>query len=227
MGRAVLYRRVSTREQEDRGLGMAAQEVALSGWTDSRAGGDWLPVWVEDPGVSGSVAADERPGLGPELAAMRPGDALVVAKLDRLSRSVLDFSRILTLATEGGWSIVVLDLGVDMTTPNGRLIAHILAAVAEWERHMISIRIREGLAQSKKRLGRPPGSAPTSPAPPAPVPERTEAMVRDALAEGLSPQRVADRLNRYGVPSLRGGRWHRESVRRLVARLDVAGAGAA
>lgn len=58
------------------------------------------------------------------------------------------------VAEDGGWGIVVLDLGVDMTTPNGRLVAHLLMAVAEWEREMIGQRIREGLAQSDKTLGR-------------------------------------------------------------------------
>jgi DNA invertase Pin-like site-specific DNA recombinase len=46
--------------------------------------------------------------------------------MDRLSRSVLDFARILRRAEDGGWGIVVLDLGVDMTTPKGRLVAHVL-----------------------------------------------------------------------------------------------------
>jgi DNA invertase Pin-like site-specific DNA recombinase len=95
---------------------------------------------------------------------------------------------------------------------------------AEWERDTISQRVREGLAQSDKRLGRRPGLPPVGAAamPPAPVPPRVAAVVRDGVAAGLSPAKIADRLNEYGLPSLRGGRWHRESVRRLLSRLDPA-----
>jgi len=146
---------------------------------------------------------------------------LVVAKLDRLSRSVLDFASILTRAEAGGWSIVVLDLGVDMTSPSGRLVANILAAVAQWEREMIGQRIREGLAQSEKRLGRRPGLPPVGAAAqgPAPVAPQVLEAVRDLRNAGRSAGAIAERLNAYGHPSPRGGRWHRESVRRLLARL--------
>lgn len=51
------------------------------------------------------------------------------------------------------------------------------------------------------------------------MPPQIEAVVRDALATAMAPQRVADRLNDYGLPSLTGGRWHRESVYRLIPRL--------
>jgi DNA invertase Pin-like site-specific DNA recombinase len=166
------------------------------------------------------MPADERPELGPVLASMGPGDVLAVAQLDRLSRSVLDFASLLARSTAAGWSVVALDLGVDTTTPNGRLVAHVLMAVAEWEREVIGQRVREGLAQSGKRLGRRPGLPPVGAAAkgPAPVaPEVWEAL-RDLRAAGRSPASIADRLNAYGHTSPRGGRWHRESVRRLLAR---------
>jgi DNA invertase Pin-like site-specific DNA recombinase len=214
--RAVLYRRVSTDEQH---LGLAAQAEQLEAEAERRG---WRFETVTDEDVSGSVPADKRPGLGPALASLGPGDVLAVAKLDRLSRSVLDFAGILRRAEEGGWSIVVLDLGVDMTGPSGRLIAHILAAVAEWERAMISVRIREGLAQSEKRLGRRPGLPPVGAAArgPAPVAPEVLAAVRDLREAGRSPGAIAKRLNAYGHPSPRGGRWHRESARRLLQRLE-------
>lgn len=213
--RAVLYRRVSTNDQS---LGLAAQLEALEAVADQRG---WTYERVTDEGVSGSVPAEDRPELGPALDTLGPDDVLAVAKLDRLSRSVLDFAAILKRAEEGGWSIVVLDLGVDMTRPNGKLIAHVLIAMAEWERETISTRIREGLAQSNKRLGRKPGLPPVKKTKPAPIPPEVAAVVWDASAEGLSPRAIAERLNSYGLASPRGKRWHRESVRRLLARIDA------
>jgi DNA invertase Pin-like site-specific DNA recombinase len=221
-GTAVLYTRVSTTEQADSGLGLAAQREWLADEAKRR---DRPQVkWVTDEGVSGGVDAADRPALGPALDGMGPGDVLVVTKLDRLSRSLHDFTGLLRRSEREGWGVVCLDPQIDTTTPNGLLVVHVLMAVSQWECETIGQRIREGLAQSEKRLGRKPGLPPVGAAarPPAPVPSRVEAMVRDARSEGLSQRAIADRLNGYEIPSLRGGRWHRESVRRLLVRLEGA-----
>jgi DNA invertase Pin-like site-specific DNA recombinase len=214
--RVVLYRRVSTGDQ---GLGLDAQAERLRAEAERRGWRD--PEWVTDEGVSGSIDAADRRELGPTLARLLGGDVLAFAKLDRLSRSLHDFAGMIRRSRDEGWDLVCLDPPLDLTTPAGRAMAGVLVVFAEYEREMIGQRTREGLAQSGKRLGRPPGLPATGGGRPAPVPAGTAAVVRDALAEGLSPARVAERLNDYGVPSLRGGRWHRESVRRLVARLDT------
>lgn len=219
--RAVLYRRVSTREQVVSGLGLAAQRSRLRAEAERRA---WPHVVLAtDEGVGGAVAAEDRPALGPVLASLAPGDVLAVAKLDRLSRSVLDFSRLLARSDAEGWRLVCLDPEIDTTTPNGRLVAHVLMAVAQWERETIAQRVREGLAEAKARgtrLGRRPGLPPVGAAArgPAPVASEVLAAVRDLREAGRSPGAIAERLNAYGHPSPRGGRWHRESVRRLIAR---------
>lgn len=216
--RTILYRRVSTGDQ---GLGLAAQleqleaEAARRGWAGSER--------VTDEGVSGSVPAADRPALGPVLAELGEGDVLAVAKLDRLSRSVADFADLVKRSMSEGWRIVVLDLGVDMTTHNGRLVANVLMATAEWEREMISQRVKEGMARSSKRMGHPPGAPAVGGGKPSQIPESVVAIVEDARADGLSPGRIADRLNRYGLESPRGRRWHRTSVGRLLARLDAEG----
>lgn len=212
--RAVLYRRVSTEEQQ---LGMEGQLERLEEEALRRG---WSPEVVTDHGVSGKVPADERPALGPALSEMREGDVLAVTRLDRLSRSTLDFAGLLERATREGWKIVALDLGVDTTTPNGELIASILMAVAQWERRMIGIRIKEGLAQSTKTLGRvQPANGGGKP---AHVPDEVWAVIEDAKAEGLPPGQIANRLNDYGMESPRGKRWHRTSVGRLLARGEAA-----
>lgn len=215
--RAVLYRRVSTNEQEESGLGLAAQLERLR--DEARRRG-WDADEVSPDVTSGATPAEERDHLGPALDSLRPGDVLAVTRIDRLSRSTLDFARLLERATRDEWSVVVLDLGIDMTTPNGELIANILMAVAQWERRMIGQRIREGLAQSTKTLGRvQPANGGGKP---AHVPGEVWAVVKDARAEGLPPGQIAKRLNDYGMESPRGKRWHRTSVGRLLARAEAA-----
>ena len=146
--------------------------------------------------MSGGVPADERPALGPALDSLGPGDVLAVARLDRLSRSMLDFARLAQRARDGGWEIVALDLGIDMTTPNGRLVASILVAVAEWEREMIGQRIREGLAQSTKTLGRLPGMPKQGGAVAKAPPDTVLAAVQDLRAAGHSPRSIAETAQR-------------------------------
>src|ERR1700761_8648143 len=213
MARTILYRRTSTDEQAN---GLAAQLDQLEG---AQRQHEWPnPIVVTDEGVSGATPAIDRPHLGPELARIEAGDRLVVAKLDRLSRSMLDFATLLDLSGGEGWTLTVLDLGIDTATPQGKLIAHMVVALAQWEREMIGIRVSEGMAKSPKvagrRLGAPVGGSRLSPIP---------ASLRDAvesLRDGRSPNEIAKRLNAQGHTRPRGGRWHRTSVRRLLDRLD-------
>jgi DNA invertase Pin-like site-specific DNA recombinase len=82
-----------------------------------------------------------------------------VAKLDRLGRSIVDFARLLEAARKKGFNIAALDLGPDLSTPQGELVANVIASVAQWERRMVGQRTREALAVRRAqgiRLGRPP-----------------------------------------------------------------------
>lgn len=81
----------------------------------------------------------------------RQPDALVVAKLDRLARSVQHASAVTADATLRGWSLVVLDNALDLTTPGGRAMANVLNTFAEFERDLISTRTKEALAARKAR----------------------------------------------------------------------------
>jgi DNA invertase Pin-like site-specific DNA recombinase len=101
-----------------------------------------------------------RPGLQRALAAYKAGQAggLVVAKLDRLSRSVQQAAALLAEAEHDGWALVALDLGVDLSTPSGEVMAHVLAAIAQFERRLIGQRTKDALAVRRAqgvRLGRP------------------------------------------------------------------------
>ena len=96
---------------------------------------------AEDPDMPPAING----GLAAALADLAAGlaDGLVVAKMDRLARSIQHAARVMDTAREQGWNLVVLDLGMDLTTPQGRAMANMLATFAEFEREMISIRTKE------------------------------------------------------------------------------------
>ncbi|MCU1670871.1 MAG: site-specific recombinase, invertase Pin, partial [Blastococcus sp.] len=102
-----------------------------------------------DHGVSGKLA--RRPELDACLDYLRPGDTLVITKLDRLGRSVKNLvDQVLDLGTRNV-DLVVISQGIDTTTPAGKLIFHVLAAIAEFERDLILERTLEGLAAARAR----------------------------------------------------------------------------
>lgn len=147
--------------------------------------------------------------LGRTLRDLRDGNAevLVVAKLDRLSRSVLDFANLMDTALHENWSIVVLDFDVDMTTTNGRLITHIMVALAQWERELIGDRTRAGLKAVRARgtkVGRKSG-----------VTDDTRRLINGLRTAGQSWQSIADTLTAQRVPTAQGGRWHASTIRKI------------
>jgi DNA invertase Pin-like site-specific DNA recombinase len=150
------------------------------------------------------------------LAAIRRGDAsgIVVPRLDRLSRSVHDFSGLLKQSRREGWQLVLADLGLDLTTPTGELIATILAALAEFERRLIGLNTKQGLAIKRAqgvRLGRPPV-----------VPHAVHQRILNERREGRSWRGIAERLNQAGVPTAHGGiRWHASTARAIGHRMTA------
>jgi DNA invertase Pin-like site-specific DNA recombinase len=111
-----------------------------------------------DKGVSGAKAS--RPELDACLAFLRSGDVLVVTKLDRLGRSVRNLCELVANLGEMGVDLVATQQGIDTTTPTGKLLFHILAAVAEFERDLIMERTRDGLAAARAK-GNVGGRKPT------------------------------------------------------------------
>ena len=89
------------------------------------------------------------------LSLVESGQAqgIVAAKLDRISRSVLDFASLLERAQREDWNIVLLDNGLDLSTPYGRLAVGILMQFAQFEREMISQRTRDALSHREAREG--------------------------------------------------------------------------
>ena len=156
---AVGYLRVSTEEQAASGLGLDAQRAAVERYAAAQG---WELVEVlADEGTSGKslegrVALDQ--ALNRVEGRGRVAQASVVAKLDRLSRSLLDFAALMERSRRNGWQLVALDLGVDTATPSGEMMANVLATFAQFERRLIGQRTRDALAAKKAagaRLGRP------------------------------------------------------------------------
>ena len=107
--------------------------------------------------ISGSRRA--RPELDRMLEQLREGDVVTVTKYDRLARSLKDLLEIVEAIRERGAGFRSLAEDIDTTTPAGRLVFHVFASIAQFERERISERTREGLASARKRGrigGRPP-----------------------------------------------------------------------
>jgi DNA invertase Pin-like site-specific DNA recombinase len=157
-----------------------------------------------------------RPALNAALRAVESGEAagIIVAKLDRLSRSLLDFAALMQRAQHGGWNIVALDLGVDLSTPAGEFLASVMASAAQWERRIISQRTRDALQakrQSGTRLGRRSGIG-------AAVLER----IVHEREGGASFVAIADALNLDGIPTARGSAmWSPSAVRKAHLSQDA------
>jgi DNA invertase Pin-like site-specific DNA recombinase len=206
------YIRVSTDQQAESGAGMAAQRSAIRRQCEQHG---WeLASIYEDNGASAKTLKG-RPGLSEALTVLANGGAtaLVVAKLDRLARSVHDFAGLVRVAEREGWGIVALDLGVDMTTPTGGLLANVTASVAEWERRIISLRTSEALAQRRAagvRLGRPRSLKPV-------VADR----IRVRRAEGATLQVIADELNDDTITTPSGRAWSPALVRKVTLQVPA------
>jgi DNA invertase Pin-like site-specific DNA recombinase len=215
--RVLGYVRVSTNEQADGGAGLAAQRDAIISECHRR--GWHLVEIIEDAGYSAKDM--RRPGVQEALRALaaRDASALVVGKLDRLSRSMIDFTALMAKAQKQGWALVALDCAVDTTTPAGEAMANMLATFAQFERRLISQRTREALAVKKAqgvRIGRPPT-----------LPRNVARRITRERRAGKSYGAIADALNRGHVPTAQGGRrWYPATVRAVAERLASADASA-
>lgn len=203
------YRRVSTAEQDQSGLGIAAQTAALEAASNGR---EWALELLTEAG--GRSAKDmRRPILQEALERLDRGEAhcLAVSKLDRLSRSVVDFGSLLERARRGGWSIVALDLGVDTSTPTGELVANVMMAVAQWERRAIGQRTKDALAELQAqgvRLGSP-----------VLISSDIEQRIVMQRAIGLSMSAIAQALSDDGIRTSKGASvWSTSTIQRVLNR---------
>lgn len=215
-GKFVAYYRVSTARQGQSGLGLEAQQEAVTRYLN---GGSWdlIEAFTETETGKGANALAMRPQLRAALDYARKHKAtLVIAKLDRLARNVHFVSGLL----ETGVDFVAAD------RPDAdRFTLHLEAALAEREARVISERTKAALAAAKRR-GVVLGANGKTLA----VRNRAEAAERVApmagrlkalRGEGLSLRRIATTLNDEGVSSPGGGAWYPANVRRALERVSV------
>jgi DNA invertase Pin-like site-specific DNA recombinase len=214
----VSYLRVSTRRQGESGLGLEAQRSAVARHVgDGRLVGEYLEVE--------SGAKSDRLQLAAALAHARVTNSiLIIAKLDRLARNV----HFITGLMESGVDFIATDL-----PSANKLTIHILAAVAEYEREQISLRIKAALAAAKARgvkLGSPDGgrallasgkgntaAIAALQASAATWRSRLMPIVEAIVATGVtSPAAIARELDQRGILTLRGGKWRGPTVKRLL-----------
>ena len=149
-----LYVRTSTSDQNGEAQLHAMRRAAdARGWTDLR---EFLDI-----GHSGAKAS--RPALDDMRRAAKAGEIrfVMVAGLDRLGRSLRDLLILLDELNAAGCAVISLRESIDLTTPTGRLLVHLIAALAEFERELIRERVRAGIARVKAtgetRSGKPVG----------------------------------------------------------------------
>lgn len=205
----VAYYRVSTDKQGAQGLGMDAQREAVTRFIGQR--GEIVGEFVEVE--SGRKA--NRPRLHAALEECRNRRAtLVIAKLDRLARNVHFISGLMESKVDF--------LAVDMPEAN-RLTIHVLAAVAEHEREMISQRTKAALAQAKARgtkLGNPRAAQSAALGRAAIVipqpPPKVLTLIHERRAAGASLRAIARELNQLGIKTPKGCQWYACTVRSQV-----------
>jgi DNA invertase Pin-like site-specific DNA recombinase len=222
--KVVGYIRVSTQEQADGGVSLAAQEGKVRAFAALH---DLEMVeLISDAGESAKSL--KRPGLQKALAKLKRGEAtgMVIAKLDRLSRSVGDWNDLIDIyfGERAGKSLMSVSDSIDTRTAAGRLVLNVLMSVAQWEREAIGERTRDAMAHKKtkgERVGQIPfgfktvdGVTLTE----EPTEQEAIATVAQLRASGLSCRAIASEMNARGIETKGSCRWHETTVRRILAR---------
>ena len=232
---AVIYCRVSTEEQAEKGVSLEAQQAQLLAYCELR---HLEPVAiVVDAGVSAGKPLSKREGGRAVLAAVRRREvtAVVACKLDRLFRNAIDCLDVTSKWDRAGVALHLVDLGgqaVDTSTAMGRFFLTVMAAAAEMERNVTGERTKAALAHIRSQ-GRRYGSV----APLGhtfeergiendkmkynvvedPTEQQAVARARELSADGLSIRKVAAQLDAEGFEP-RGKAWHPTTVARLLKR---------
>ncbi|MHC4063638.1 MAG: recombinase family protein [Planctomycetota bacterium] len=233
---AIGYVRVSTAEQADSGLGVAAQEERIRAYCQMK--GLALQRMFADLGVSGGKRLRSRPNGAAMLAALKAGRtlAVVVLKLDRAFRNAVDCLATIEKWDCDGIALHIVDLGgnsIDSTTAAGKFMLTVLAGAAEMERNLIRERTKAALAIKRtrgERLSRylpygydlaPDGIALAE----NQAGQAIAGQIASMRASGRSLSRIARELNQSGVQAKHGGAWSHKVVGSVIKRHDDNGDG--
>ena len=209
-GIAYCYARVSTQMQVEDGISLGAQEKQLKSAAEAAG---YEAVILREEGRSGKNIQG-RPILRQALEDLDTGKAkaLYVTRLDRLARSTRDFLSIVDRSHKNEWRLALLDLGLDTATYQGRFVVTIMAAMAEMERGMISMRQKD-VHKDRRDAGKVWG---IDLGPKSPVQEEIRNRIFSERQAGVSYRHIAERLNSEGIPTGRGKEiWYASSVRNV------------
>ena len=218
------YIRVSSEDQADSGLGLEAQRQRIRAYCELK--GLHLAEILEDPGVSGGKALSSRPAGTRLLAIARKSKpVIVVAKFDRLFRSVADAAQTIVDFDRKGIELVAIAEGFDMTNPYGRAMAQMASVFAELERAMIRERTRAAMKVKRGRRERisryaPYGwdFGPDSLLVENVLEQKELVWIQSLHDQGKSLRVIAAMLNDRGVEPKRAKCWLHSSVLRIVSR---------
>ena len=224
MTRTVAYLRVSTDKQADAGVSLAAQRAKAKAYAELY--GLELVAVLVDAGASAKTL--DRPALSRALAMLKAGeaDAMLVVKLDRLTRSVRDLGTLLDryFGERKGAALMSVSEQIDTRSAGGRLVLNVLMSVAQWEREAIGERTRSAM-QHKKANGELVGAVPYGYQLDADGvhlvehegEQRVLASARRLRAAGLSLRAVSAELDRAGFQSRKGRRFGAQSIANMLA----------
>jgi DNA invertase Pin-like site-specific DNA recombinase len=223
--KVIAYTRVSTDEQANDGVSLATQREKVNAY--AKLYDLELVEIIEDAGESGKTL--DRPGLQKALSMIRKGQAegLLIAKLDRLSRSVVDWNTLIDgyFGEKAGKQIFSVADSIDTRTAAGRLVLNVLMSVAQWERETIGERtkdalqhkIRKGERCGKVRFGytlADDGTALIE----DPTEQQALAAIRRLKAAGQSLREIAAELTRSGIKTKGGRAWKHTTIARILQR---------
>ena len=225
--RAVGYIRVSTDKQVDHGVRLDAQRTKLEAYAalyDIE-----LVAVIVDAGVSAKTL--QRPGLQQALGMLCRGeaDALLVAKLDRLTRSVKDLGTLLDAYFAEAFTLLSVADSIDTRTAAGRLVLNVLMSVAQWERETIRERTTEAMHHLKTQGRKTGGDVPygfTVTADGTLVADGDEQVLLDAIRNarqrGLSQRGVVRELMQQGFVTRKGTAFGLTQVQRIMEQAQIA-----
>jgi len=215
--KAIGYVRVSTEKQADFGVSLEAQSEKVRAMAVVQ--GAELAEVIIDAGESAKSL--NRPGMARLLSLVDAGavDIVIIAKLDRLTRSVKDLAELLERFTRRGVSLVSVAESLDTGTAAGRLVLNIMTAVSQWEREAIGERTRDAM-NHKQANGERVGTVPFGYRTAAdglhleanPAEQGVLSRIRELRAAGHTTRQIADELNRQGFTTRRGTAWRFQYV---------------
>jgi site-specific DNA recombinase len=214
--KAIGYIRVSTDKQADCGVSLEVQRRKVEAMAVVQ--GAALVEMIEEAESAKSL---DRPGMERLLAIVERGevDAVIIAKLDRITRSVKDLAELLKRFSRRGVALISVADSLDTSTAAGRLVLNIMVSVSQWEREAIGERTQAAMSHLKAAGARVGNiafgyqiSADKKQLEPNAAEQDVLARVRELREGGYTLREIAEELNRQGYTTRRGSAWRHEYV---------------